>query len=292
MSILEICQNAAKVVGINPPTTIINSTNVLAGKLLEHLIQSAKDRRRAKPWPQLVRTGILTLASGEANPEMPGDIMGFINNTFWDIDGGRPMEGPLNSPQWANLQWGIVNTGPFKKFRIAGRIATKRFEINPTPTSGDAGAEIGFLYTSKNWVIPPLWTTASSYSAGSYCSNATGLVYKTTAGGTSGGTIPTHTSGTVTDGAVQWTYFDEAYDRPMTDNDISLFDEELMEMDLIWRFRKSTGMDYNEHKMEADKLWDAYFVQSSGAPTLRICGVTDSPFMLNEMNIPDTGYGL
>ena len=292
MSILEICQNASKVVGINPPTTFINSSNVLAGKLLEHLIQSAKDRRRSKPWPQLVRTGTLTLASGDANPSMPGDIMGFINNTFWDIDGSRPIEGPLNSSQWANIQWGIVNVGPFKKFRVAGRIATKRFEVSPTPTSGDAGSQIGFLYTSKNWVIPAMWTTGASYTAGAYVSNATGLIYKTTVGGTSGATIPTHTSGTVTDGAVQWAYYGDVYDRPMSDSDISLFDDELLEMDVIWRFRKSTGMDYQEHKAESDKLWDAYFVQSSGAPTLRIRPISDNPFMLNEMNIPDTGYGI
>jgi len=292
MSVLEICQNAAKLVGVSPPTTLLNSTNVLAVKLYEHLCQAAKDRRRAKPWPQLTRTGILTLADGEANPEMPGDVMGFINNTFWDIDGSRPIEGPLNPSQWANIQWGIVNVGPFKKFRIAGRIATKRFEISPTPTSGDAGSQIGFLYTSKNWVIPVMWTTGTTYSANTYVSNATGLIYKTTVGGTSGATIPTHTTGTVTDGAVQWEYYGDVYEKPMSDTDLSLFDDELMELDIVWRFRKSTGMDYQEHKADADKLWDAYFVQSSGAPTLRIKQISDNPFMLNEMNIPDTGYGL
>lgn len=292
MSVLSICQNAAKLVGVNPPNSVVSGTSVLGQKLLEHMVQGAKDRRRAKPWPQLIRTGILTLADGEPNPTMPGDIMGFCNNTFWDINGSRPMEGPLNPSQWANLQWGIVNTGPFKKYRIAGRMATKRFEISPTPTAGDAGAQIGFLYTSKSWLVPVMWATGTTYNANSYVSNSTGLIYKTTLGGTSGATIPTHTTGTASDGGVQWTYYDNAYETPMSDNDISLFDDELMELDVIWRFRKGTGMDYQEHKQEADRLWDAFYVQSTGAPTLRLRGVSDNSLLLNQMNLPDTGYGL
>jgi hypothetical protein len=292
MSVLEICQKAAKVVGVNPPTTLVGSSNVMAQKLLEHLCQSAKDRRRDKPWPQLIRTGIITLTAGDANPTMPGDIMGYVHNTFWDISGGRPIEGPLNPSQWANVQWGIVNLGPFRKFRIAGRIATKRFELNPVPASGDTGEQIGFLYTSKNWLLPELWTASTTYAAGSYVSNATGLIYKTTLGGTSGSTIPVHTSGTASDTGVQWTYYDGVYEEPMKDTDISLFDDELMEMDLVWRFRKGTGMDYTEHKADADRLWSAYFVQSNGAPTLRMCGVSDNSLLMGERNIPDTGYGL
>ena len=53
MSVLEICQRAAKVVGVNPPTTIIGSSNIMAQKLFEHLCAAAKERRRDKPWPQL-----------------------------------------------------------------------------------------------------------------------------------------------------------------------------------------------------------------------------------------------
>ena len=293
MSVLEICQNAAKLVGVNPPTTLIDNSNVMAVKLQEHLVQAAKDRRRGKPWPQLVRTWFVDLTAYDANPQLPGDVMSIINGTVWDVNGSRPIEGPISNIQRANERLGIVNTGPFKKFHISGRIANKRLELIPSPTAAEDNAQIGIMYVSKTWLIPPMWTTGTTYAANTYCSNSRGSVYKTTVGGTTGATEPTWLPlYTFSDGGVQWTGYDDPYQKPMNDNDISLFDDEMMEMDVVWRMRKSMGMDYQEHKAEADRLWDAYYVQSTGAPVLRIQGVTDSPFMLNEMNIPDTGYGL
>jgi len=51
----------------------------------------------------------------------------------------------------------------------------------------------------------PQWQTGTVYAAGAQTTNGNYL-YTTTAGGTSGSTAPTHTSGTVSDGAVSWTY--------------------------------------------------------------------------------------
>lgn len=49
------------------------------------------------------------------------------------------------------------------------------------------------------------WVTAHVYAALAFSSNA-GKLYQTTLGGTSGATVPTHTTGTVTDGTVLWTF--------------------------------------------------------------------------------------
>ena len=53
------------------------------------------------------------------------------------------------------------------------------------------------------------WYTGTVYAAGatviSYDGSNVGRVYKTTLGGTTGATAPTHTSGTVSDGGVSWT---------------------------------------------------------------------------------------
>ena len=51
----------------------------------------------------------------------------------------------------------------------------------------------------------PQWITSTVYAAGVGCQNA-GNSYYTVVGGTSGGTAPTHLSGTVSDGGVLWTY--------------------------------------------------------------------------------------
>lgn len=53
--------------------------------------------------------------------------------------------------------------------------------------------------------FPKAWSAvASTVPARSYCSN-NGVAYYTESGGTKGATVPTHTSGTVSDGGVSWT---------------------------------------------------------------------------------------
>jgi hypothetical protein len=49
------------------------------------------------------------------------------------------------------------------------------------------------------------WTTATAYAAATYVTNGNNL-YLIAAAGTSGATAPVHTSGTVSDGGVSWTY--------------------------------------------------------------------------------------
>ncbi|WP_028447004.1 hypothetical protein [Chitinimonas koreensis] len=51
------------------------------------------------------------------------------------------------------------------------------------------------------------WRTAAAYTTGDYAANANNI-YVAASTGTSGGTPPTHTSGTVSDGGVSWTYVD------------------------------------------------------------------------------------
>lgn len=51
------------------------------------------------------------------------------------------------------------------------------------------------------------WYTGKTWAAGSYCQSDPGGIYVTAAGGISGATPPTHSSGTVSDGGVSWTYF-------------------------------------------------------------------------------------
>lgn len=51
------------------------------------------------------------------------------------------------------------------------------------------------------------WAASTVFGVNSYCKNGTNI-YNSAAGGTSGATPPTHTSGTVSDGGVLWTYVD------------------------------------------------------------------------------------
>lgn len=85
-----------------------------------------------------------------------------------------------------------------------------------------ADNQVGNLFAWDDQAVPTMgyyakwnagsygpWTTATVYSASTGVVNA-GNSYATVAGGTSGATPPTHTSGTVSDGGVLWQYMGAA----------------------------------------------------------------------------------
>lgn len=289
MSILSVCQNAARLAGVTPPTTLFNTTNVHAKKLLEAVSLAGKNRRRQYEWPQLVKTHTISLVSGQDTYSLPDDFLAIINNTHYDVNGQRPLEGPLTSQQWALLTYGLTNVGPYMKYRIAGR-TSKRFQINPTPAA--SGSQIAFSYRSSTWLLPADWVTATTYVAGQYVSNTDGNIYYSATAGTSGATEPTHTSGTASDGSVQWIYFSGEYERPLADTDTSLLDEDLLEQDVLWIFRKLNGYDYQNFQAEAEMAWAQHFAGLVGAPTLSLAACDDDEFLISLKNVPDTGFGL
>lgn len=73
------------------------------------------------------------------------------------------------------------------------------------PAAGDSIAE--YWCTTAGAACTPTWITSTVYATNGWASNS-GNVYFCVAGGTSGATAPTHTSGTVSDGTLDWTYID------------------------------------------------------------------------------------
>jgi hypothetical protein len=68
------------------------------------------------------------------------------------------------------------------------------------------------LQTPYSVVIkdPQPWVSATGYAGNSYCVSDGGKIYTTVAGGTSGGTAPTGTGGSISDGGVTWSYVQAA----------------------------------------------------------------------------------
>jgi parallel beta-helix repeat protein len=68
-----------------------------------------------------------------------------------------------------------------------------------------AGGSPGWVCTAAGYLLKGSWTTSTAYTAGQMVSNS-GNIYIATNTATSGATAPTHGSGTVSDGAVNWRF--------------------------------------------------------------------------------------
>jgi hypothetical protein len=142
--------------------------------------------------------------------------------------------------------------------------------ITPTPTASQAGQVCIFEYIADRCVKPRNWVTGTAFAANSYCFN-NGNYYKTTLGGTTGATAPTHTTGSVSDGAVTWTYYDGSYMTFLADTDSSIFNEALVEQGVKERFAEMHGL--STIKPTFDVQLHEEFGRAKTGKTIMVAGV-------------------
>lgn len=230
----------------------------------------------------------------EAYP-FPGDFSRFSNRTQWDANFRWEVIGPISPQEWSWRKWGIIPSTPRRRFRIIGAGVNQIF-ITPLPGITDSGQVLAFEYYTDNWCLPQAWTSGATYAAGVNVSYA-GQWYTTTGGGTAGSTPPTWLTGSQSDGGVTWTYSgDSIYGTGglpgwLADSDVGVLPEDLLTLDVIWRFRKAKGFpDWEMHQQTADAEADRAASKLKGAPTLNM-SQRRLPVFITPANVPDTGYG-
>jgi len=152
------------------------------------------------------RPGLIPV--GFSNCINPLDANGSIWNG-WTGD-GKHMAGGL-AHGMATQIWDAISSmfSPYKTisnnvgagdyFHATNNPGGNLLASNQGAFAGNGGAKnAGVTFT-------PAWITATAYAAKKYAINS-GNLYYTEIGGTSGATAPTHTSGTVSDGTVAWTF--------------------------------------------------------------------------------------
>ena len=236
------------------------------------LFEFVGDNLRNRPfnWPQLKRGYTMTTTSGVARIELPGDFYKLLESTQWDVTNKWPLRGPISDFNMAVRQFSVVSLQTRKAYRIIGagqylynanQRSAGSMEIDPAPTNSTD--QLYMQYLSRNWVWPVDWVTSTVYSAGAIVTGI-GQVYKTAAGGTSGATRPSHTTGTVTDGAVLWTVYTEPY-VATTDNDLVLFDKDLMVEGMRWAYLRAKGLDFNQERQDWEGMVRAGYSRFQGA---------------------------
>jgi hypothetical protein len=157
MTLLTICQDAAKLIGIPSPNAVTSSTDTSVIQLLSCTNEEGKSLVQAYPWNVIVKEGSFTTAAAESQGAMTTiatDFGRFSNNTMWNRTTNRKYYGPITDSEWQRLK-ATVSEGVTNYFRIRGNLLI----VHPTPT---ASQSVFFEYVSKNWVDTSGGSTANA----------------------------------------------------------------------------------------------------------------------------------
>lgn len=285
MSLLTMCQNVAAELGLPRITSVVNSTDATVRQLKALVERAGYEAQKTYPFAELVRDFTITTVAGTQSYALPGDFDRFITSTHWDATNDWEIIGATSAQEWSFRINAITATGPRKRWRVSGS-ANAQFLLHPTPDSADT---IVFQYRSKNWLRPILWTASTTFAAGSYCF-VSGRFYYTTNGGTSGSTSLSHVTGSASDGGISWAYYGDTYQTALTDNDTALIDEKALEMDVLWRFRRAKGLEYESYRRDAEDALKRASVAKRGLKDLNLAG-TPVNQLIGMDNVPDADFG-
>lgn len=249
MTLLTMSNTIADRCRISRPATIIGNSNENARLILAMIEMTGTDIRDSFQWAELQKEYTFSTVDSQDAYALPADFNQVIYDTHWDRTQMWPLIGPISPQDWQWMKSGIAPYTPRTTYRVKG-YKDAQFYIIPTPTADSDDDTLVFEYATKTWCRPRTWVTATVFAAASYCFY-NGNIYYTTAGGTTGVTAPTWTSGTQSDGVVSWTYVSAAYEAFTADTDLVILNEEMIIDGAVWRLKRELGLFYEEQMQQA-----------------------------------------
>lgn len=238
MTLATAVANVAAEAGYTVDTNIVTSSDVTTKQLLAIAQRVNREMSDQYPWPKMYASGSFTLVNGQATYALPAAFSYYHYETFWNSSNRWRILGPMSPQEYAEFRGFGLNPTVYQRFQIRG-ITNSELLISPTPTA--SGDVVIFEYIADRSVRPKTWVTNTLYAANTY-TFYNGNYYTTSAGGTTGATPPTHTSGTVSDGSVDWTYFSGAYNDFLADTDETIFNQKTLEQGMLERFAELHGL--------------------------------------------------
>lgn len=142
----EIADRACQELGL-PTSSIDPAINNQIGTQSRALLNAlGDDLVRIQDWQFLEDTVTITGDGVTTSFALPADFARVVNQTVWAASDRLPGLGPVSPQTWGWLQFGLLSTSVFYRYRILGN----EFAVFPTPGSGE---EIKFFYIKKNWVV-------------------------------------------------------------------------------------------------------------------------------------------
>jgi hypothetical protein len=240
MSLATAVQNVANEAGYTVESGVTNSTETTTKQLRVIAQRINREIADAFPWSKMYASASITLVAGQATYALPSAFSWYHYETFWNSSTRWRILGPMSPQEYAEIRGYGLNTTVYQRFQIRG-LTNNELLISPTPTASQNGNVIIFEYIADRCVRPAIWAASTAYASNAY-TFYNGNYYQTTAGGTSGATPPTHTSGSVSDGGVTWTYYNGAYSDFLADSDETVFNQKTLEQGMLERFAEIHGL--------------------------------------------------
>lgn len=253
-TVLALVQSAMYELGVPAPSSIVGTDSV--GLQLKNLLYAeCRFLRSQRIFPQTKKKYTFTLTASRTKYPLPEDFFASLPDTQWDATNRWPLNGPMSDGEFNYRLYGTVSVQNLRAYRIFGpdinpTTGGGQFQIDPSPTATDS---LTYEYVSKNMFLPKNWSASTAFGASSYC-NANGNIYSTTAGGTTGSTEPSHTTGSASDGSVTWVYVSAAYETIVLDTDLCIFDDDVVIQGLKYRYRVAKGEDPSVEMAEHERL--------------------------------------
>lgn len=275
LTVSQIVKQTYYTIRRTPPSSIFPASTPEQLSIAALLDETSRGLRNHQLFPQQKRIYVFTLTSGQDKYKLPPDYYSALPGTQWDDTFRMRLIGPMTDGDFTITTRG-VNALPRVGFRIFGPDANPnsaggQFMVVPTP--GTSGKELSYEYVSKNLYMPPNWLPGETGITSGVYRNANGNIYKaeSVTTGTTGSTAPINTTGTYVDGGVTWSCDStlNSYETPRTDNDLSIFDDDVMLLGFKYRVLKAEKLEweaeYESYRNQIDTAiarWKGSYVGS------------------------------
>lgn len=287
---LSIIQSVRYRMNLTAPTTLISVTDPDELQMIYLLYAVCEELRQARCWTQIKRAYSFNTVNAQATYQLPRDFYAPLMRSQWNASEDGRLVGPLDDDSYMALLESGSNSPTNYAYRLFGydenpASNSGQFYVNPTPSSAQT---LKFEYVTRSFLLPVNWTASTSYGANAYV-NASGNIYQKGSGtATSGTTVPSHTSGTGSDGTITWTYISAPYETIVADTDLVVFDDDLVKLGLRAKWMEEKGGDYAQAKAEFEAKVDQAVARYRGSYIGNMCGRESRP----NYSIPNRSWSI
>lgn len=148
MSLLDICTDAARELGITAPSAIVGNTDNRDAMIILRMAKKEGYLLAQRAfWTVLTKEHTFsTLAAADQGADsLPDDLDCIVPETIFNHTLRREVAGPVSRQDWAKEQATLI-TSVNPAYRIRGRSML----LTPTPSAGES---VVYEYISKNWAL-------------------------------------------------------------------------------------------------------------------------------------------